>query len=175
MSNKDTLQNMPSTWRNCSGRIQLRALAELENRDAHIDACQCAVGPCALLLGSNSKAAISQEPNLQTVERGPEMQTFIMLTSLSHGALQSPSSLENLEREVMERIGAECPEVEWLSSYAVLGPYDYLDIFMAPDNEIATKVATVVRTFGHAKTEVWGATEWKMFRELIRYLPPATT
>ena len=103
------------------------------------------------------------------------MQTFIMLTRLSHDALQSPSSLENLEREVMGRIEAECPEVEWLSSYAVLGPSDYLDIFMAPDNEIATKVATVVRTFGHAKTEVWGATEWKKFKELGRYLPPATT
>ena len=103
------------------------------------------------------------------------MQTFIMLTRLSHGALRSPSSLENLEREVMERIGAECPEVEWLSSYAVLGPSDYLDIFMAPDNETATKVATVVRTFGHADTEVGGATEWKKFKELVRYLPPATT
>ena len=103
------------------------------------------------------------------------MQTFIMLTRLSHGALQSPSSLENLEREVMERIGAECPEVEWLSSYAVLGPSDYLDIFMAPDNETATKVATVVRTFGHAETEVWGATEWKKLQELGRYLPTATT
>lgn len=40
------------------------------------------------------------------------MQTFIMLTRLSHAALRSPSSLENLEREVMERIHAECPEVE---------------------------------------------------------------
>lgn len=103
------------------------------------------------------------------------MQTFIMLTRLSHSALQSPSSLENLEREVMERIEAECPEVEWLSSYAVLGPCDYLDIFMAPENETAMKVATVVRTFGHAETEVWGATEWKKFTELVRYLPPAKT
>ena len=103
------------------------------------------------------------------------MQTFIMLTTLSHSALQSPSSLENLEREVMERIEAECPEVEWSSSYAVLGPYDYLDIFTAPDIETATKVATIVRTFGHAQTEVWGATEWKKFKELVRYLPPAAT
>ena len=39
----------------------------------------------------------------------------------------------------------------------------------------ATKVATVVRTFGHAETEVWGATEWSKFKELVRYLPPAMT
>jgi uncharacterized protein with GYD domain len=101
------------------------------------------------------------------------MQTFIVLTKLSHSALQSPSSLKNLEREVMERIEAECPQVEWLSSYAVLGPYDYLDIFLAPENETATKVATVVRTFGHAEAEVWGATEWAKFKELVRYLSPA--
>ncbi len=103
------------------------------------------------------------------------MQTVIMLTRLSHSALQSPSSLENLEREVMERIEAECPNVKWLSSYAVLGRCDYLDIFQAPDNDTATKVATVVRTFGHAETEVWGATEWQKFKQLVRYLPPAKT
>ncbi len=101
------------------------------------------------------------------------MSTFIMLTRLSHAALQSPSSLENLEREVMERIRAECPEVEWSASYAVLGPCDYLDVFTAPDVATATKVATIIRTFGHAQTEVWAATDWQAFKELIRYLPPS--
>ena len=94
------------------------------------------------------------------------MATFIMLTRLSHGALKSPSSLEDLNREVMERVHAECPEVEWRSSYAVLGPCDYLDIFEAPDIATATKIATIIRTFGHAATEVWAATEWHEFKSL---------
>lgn len=101
------------------------------------------------------------------------MATFVMLTRLTHGALVSPSSLENLEREVMERIRAECPGVEWVASYAVLGPYDYIDVFKAPDQDAAMKVATVLRTFGHAQTEIWGAVEWDRFKELVRYLPPA--
>jgi uncharacterized protein with GYD domain len=101
------------------------------------------------------------------------MPTFIMLTRLSHQALQSPSSLETLSHEVMERIRADCPGVEWKASYVVLGPADYLDIFDAPDIETATKVATVIRTFGHATTEVWAATEWDRFVELVRYMPPA--
>ncbi len=101
------------------------------------------------------------------------MATYIMLTRLSHQALQSPSSLADLSHQVMERIRADCPGVEWKSSYVVLGPADYLDIFTAPDNETATKVATVIRTFGHASTEIWAATEWEKFSEMVRYLPPA--
>ncbi|WP_290997597.1 GYD domain-containing protein [Hyphomicrobium sp.] len=101
------------------------------------------------------------------------MATFIMLTRLSHQALRSPSSLESLSHEVMERIRADCKGVAWKASYVVLGPADYLDIFTAPDIEMATKVATIIRTFGHATTEVWGATEWEKFTELVRYLPPA--
>ncbi len=101
------------------------------------------------------------------------MATFVMLTRLSHVALKSPGKLEELERQVMDRIRASCPDVEWLSSYAVLGPYDYIDIFKAPDVEAATKVATIIRTFGHAQTEIWAATEWERFKEVVRGLPAA--
>lgn len=101
------------------------------------------------------------------------MATFIMLTRLSHQALQSPASLENLSHEVMERIRRDCPGVEWKQSYAVLGPADYVDIFTAPDIDAAMKVATVIRTFGHATTEIWGATEWDKFTQLIRHPVPA--
>lgn len=101
------------------------------------------------------------------------MATFVMLTRLSHVALKSPGKLEELERQVMDRIRTECPDVEWQSSFAVLGPYDYVDIFRAPDVDAATKVATIVRTFGHAQTEVWAATDWARFKEVIRDLPAA--
>lgn len=95
------------------------------------------------------------------------MATFIMLTRLSHEALKTPSALQHLEREVKKRIEAECPGVRWIGNYAVLGPCDYLDIFEARDNDEATKVATIIRTFGHAQTETWCATEWSRFKELI--------
>lgn len=52
-------------------------------------------------------------------------------------------------------------------------PADYLDIFAAPDNATATKVATIIRTFGHATTEIWAATEWEQFIQLIRELLPS--
>ena len=101
------------------------------------------------------------------------MPTFVMLTRLAPGALRSPRSLEELEKQAMERIRGECPEVEWVSNYAILGAWDYLDIFRAPDVDTATKVSALIRTFGHADTEVWAATEWAHFKELVRELPAA--
>jgi uncharacterized protein with GYD domain len=99
------------------------------------------------------------------------MTTFIMLTRVSPEAMRSPHAVEILERQAMTAVRSECPQVEWLHSWALLGPYDYLDVFRAPDVETATKVATLVRIGGHATTEVWGATEWPRFKAMVRELP----
>jgi uncharacterized protein with GYD domain len=53
--------------------------------------------------------------------------------------------------------------VRWIANCALLGPYDYLDIFEAPDEDSATKVALVVRSLGHAPTEICVATPWERF------------
>lgn len=98
------------------------------------------------------------------------MLTFIMLTRLSPDATRSPQALEQLERKAMERIRKDCPDVEWVSSYAILGPCDYLDVFRAKDIETASKVSTLIRTLGHAQTEIWTATEWDRFKEIVRTL-----
>lgn len=98
------------------------------------------------------------------------MTTFIMLTRLSSDAVRSPKALEELERQAMGRVRKDCPNVEWVSSFAILGPYDYVDIFRAPDVETASKVSMLVRTFGHGQTEIWPATEWERFKEIVRAL-----
>ncbi len=101
------------------------------------------------------------------------MATFIMLTRLAPEAAKSPQSLEQLEKQVMEKIRADVPEVKWLHNFAILGPYDYVDIFEAPDIEAATKVSTLVRIYGHATSEIWAATEWSRFKELMHSMPHA--
>ena len=98
------------------------------------------------------------------------MPTFAMLTRLSPEALTRPSTVEELNRKVESRIKEECPGVKWLANYSVLGPCDYLDIFEAPDNDVATKVALLVRSFGHATTETWVATPWDRFEGMAKGL-----
>jgi uncharacterized protein with GYD domain len=52
-----------------------------------------------------------------------------------------------------------------------LGPYDYLDILEAPDDVTASKVATIIRSFGHATTETWSAIPWGRYRGVLGELP----
>lgn len=54
------------------------------------------------------------------------VETFIMLPRLTPGRLQSP----------------ECPSLAWVASYAIVGPYDYLDVFRAPNVELAIKASS---------------------------------
>ncbi len=99
------------------------------------------------------------------------MPAFVMLTRVSPELLSSPRSLENVEHQLMEAMKADYPQVKWLHSYAMLGAYDYLDVFQAPDNDTATKVSMLVRTFGKGSSEVWPATEWRNFKSMIERMP----
>ncbi len=110
----------------------------------------------------------------RTLEHAPRrreensMPLYVMLTRLSAQGAPSARSYEDLEHAVEEGIQAHCPQVAWRGSYAVLGPHDYIDLFEAPDNDTAFKVAAIVRTTGHAYTEVWPASDWQRFKGLMR-------
>ena len=38
--------------------------------------------------------------------------------------------------------------MKWVANYWLRGPYDYLDIYEAPNEEVATKVSAIIRTLG---------------------------
>jgi len=83
---------------------------------------------------------------------------YALLTKLSPEALTKPESVVELNAHVAKRINAKCPSVKWVSNDSVLGPYDDLDIFEAPDVKTATQIALIVCSFGHATTETWNTT-----------------
>ena len=60
----------------------------------------------------------------------------------------------------------KCPEVYFLAHYALLGPYDFLDIYEAPNEEIAAKVSLISLQNGAFQAESWSAIPYKRFVEL---------
>ncbi len=95
------------------------------------------------------------------------MPVFALLTRLSPDALKGPRTIEELAHIAIKEVEENCPGIKWLANYATLGPYDYLDIFEASDEREAAKVATVIRSFGHATTETWTLVPWDRYKEAI--------
>jgi uncharacterized protein with GYD domain len=102
------------------------------------------------------------------------MPTFILLTRLSPQALHQPRSFETLERHVAQQVLDHCPTLTWLSSHALLGPWDYLDVIEAPDMETMTRASLLVRSYGKAQTEVWPAMAWPEFKAMLQGLSGQT-
>jgi uncharacterized protein with GYD domain len=99
------------------------------------------------------------------------MATYILLTKLSPEATKDFKALDKLGKDVTEKIRRDVPEAQWKASYSILGPYDYLDLFEAPNEEVAARVSAIIRTFGHATTETWLATPYDRFIEMVKNMP----
>jgi uncharacterized protein with GYD domain len=96
---------------------------------------------------------------------------YILATRVAGSSLHTPGTFERLEHEVMNRVREECPEIDWLHTFAVCGPHDYIDVLDAPSLDVAMKASVLVRTYGHADTELWPALSWKEFKKLVHKLP----
>ncbi|MCS7177989.1 MAG: GYD domain-containing protein [Anaerolineae bacterium] len=95
------------------------------------------------------------------------MTTFILLSKIS---LRSPGevrALSAMDQEFDRRLKEECPEVRRIASYALLGEYDFLHIFEAPDAKTAARVALLANVFGHCTTQTLTAIPFEEFREIV--------
>lgn len=93
-----------------------------------------------------------------------------MLTRLISEEIAPTFSICKKETDVGNKIREYCPTIEWVSDYAILGPWDYLDVFRAPDLETAMKVSAIVRYYGGAHTEIWPAVAWNAFENIMHEL-----
>ncbi len=96
------------------------------------------------------------------------MQTFILLTKLSPDLSKQMKDRTELGRTWLDQVKKKCPEVKFLAHYALLGQYDFLDIYEAPNEEVATKVSIISQAHGAFQAQSLPAIPYKRFLELTR-------
>lgn len=94
------------------------------------------------------------------------MQTYILLTKLSPDLTRRMKDRENIGKTWIEQVRIKCPEVRFISHYALLGQYDFLDIYEAPDEDSAAKVSMISQANGAMQAQSLIAIPYKRFLEL---------
>ena len=96
------------------------------------------------------------------------MTTYVLLSKVSPRTSGEVRSLgervQGFERKLAERY----PEVKSVTSYALLGSYDFLHIFEAPDANTAAKVALLAQAFGAGTTETLTAIPFEEFSAIVQ-------
>jgi len=89
------------------------------------------------------------------------MAKFVMLTTLTDEGrktiTENPARIKEVNKEV-EAMGAKI-----LAQYAVLGPYDFVNILEAPSNEAISKVAIALGARGTLQTMTMAAMDVDAF------------
>ena len=94
------------------------------------------------------------------------MPKFIMLSTL--GPEGAVTLRENPERVKAVNAEVEALGVKVLEQFALLGPYDFLNVLEAPDDITMAKVALVLGARGTVKTLTMGAIAVDDFIEGLR-------
>jgi uncharacterized protein with GYD domain len=93
--------------------------------------------------------------------------TFILLTKVSAQKVKEVRDLPNMDSAFQSKLQEECPQVKRVASYALLGAYDFLHIFEAPDAITAAKVALLANEFGPGSTQTLTAIPFGDFAKLV--------
>ncbi len=96
------------------------------------------------------------------------MQTYILLTKLSPEISKQMKDRAALGHAWLDQVKTKCPQVKFISHYAILGQYDFIDIYEAPDNETAAKVSIISQANGALSAESLTAISYKRFVELTK-------
>ena len=96
------------------------------------------------------------------------MKTFILMTKLAPQVTSQVQERGRIGAAWLEQVKEKCPQVKFLAHYGLLGTYDFMDIYEAPDEEIAAKVSMISRANGALVAESWTAIPYKRIVELAR-------
>jgi uncharacterized protein with GYD domain len=95
------------------------------------------------------------------------MPTFVLMTRLAAGAMHDAQGRRKTGKEWLHKVKETCPGVKWIAHYAILGPYDFMDIYEAPDVDTAHKVSLISRAEGALTAESWQAMPYDQFMKLF--------
>ncbi len=98
------------------------------------------------------------------------MQTYILLTKLTPELSSKLKDREQVGRNWLETVREKCPEVKFVAHYALLGQYDFMDIYEATNEESAAKVSMISQANGAFQSESLPAIPYKRFLELVKEL-----
>ena len=88
------------------------------------------------------------------------MKTFVLVTKLASRDAQLTEIGAKLAdrsrtgRTWLNQISEKCPEVKFLAHYALMGYWDSMHIYEAPDEETAARVSLLTRPYA-AQVESW--------------------
>jgi len=95
------------------------------------------------------------------------MAMFVLMTRLAPGSLHDAGVRRSAGKEWLGRVKAACPDVKWVAHYALLGRYDFMDIYEAPDIETAHRVSLISRSEGAVTAESWPALPYDRYLALL--------
>ena len=99
--------------------------------------------------------------NVRRSRGGERTAKFVMLTTLTDEGRKTitgnPERIKEVNKEV-ERMGAKV-----LAQYAILGPYDFINVLEAPNNEAVSRVAIALGSRGTLQTMTMAAMDIDAF------------
>jgi uncharacterized protein with GYD domain len=104
------------------------------------------------------------------------MKTFVLMSKKTP---QGPSIVEvaqgmaaspQARQAWINRVHEQCPDVKFVAHYALLGGWDFMDIYQAPDEETAAMVSMICTDSSAYQVESWLAIPDERIRALAAKL-----
>ncbi len=104
------------------------------------------------------------------------MKTFVLVTKLAaHDARPIEIGAKHRERARnsgawLKAVAEKCPTIEFKAHYALMGYWDSMHIYEAPDEEMAALVSLLAREHGAAQVESWLAMPYERIMRMAENL-----
>lgn len=97
------------------------------------------------------------------------MPVYILATQLSaEAASKKFQHYQEEGKSWLDLVKTKCPEVKFLEHFTILGPWDFLDVFEAPNEEVAAKVSLITQSCGASRAESWTAIPYDRFARIMK-------